>query len=315
MTVVPSMQPDDPAGLVRRSLAARCLVRRRDPRAVHHLDRRFRLVHERLGCAARPAYGGRVAESRVTSNATRAARSLCRDHHRPRQRCPAGRRARDLRHHGRPRARDDVPLALPARTARPPDVPDRRRGRPAWTVEQLVAHARRIDRRHRRTPGRGGVRQAGRPALVRERRPEGAGHLRADPDRDGWRRGPGVLPRDPARAVRHGRRRARGRRDDGQRPLSWRSRSATTWRRHACSPPISISTSTSRRSTGSTTTSARWASRRSCSCGSRTRCSSRCGTGTTSRACRSRWPRTSASRRAAASTTPSGRSAMSRSTT
>jgi glucose-6-phosphate 1-dehydrogenase len=46
-----------------------------------------------------------------------------------------------------------------------------------------------------------------------------------------------------------------------------------------------------------------------------TRCSSRSGTGCTSRASRSRWPRTSASRPAAASTTPSGRCATSWSTT
>ena len=47
-------------------------------------------------------------------------------------------------------------------------------------------------------------------------------------------------------------------------------------------PTSSTSTSTSRSSTGSTTTSARWASRRSSTSGSRTRCWSRSGAGTTS---------------------------------
>jgi len=47
----------------------------------------------------------------------------------------------------------------------------------------------------------------------------------------------------------------------------------------------------------------RWGSRRSSTCGSRTRCSSRSGTGTTSSPSRSRWRRTSGSRTAATSTT------------
>ena len=83
----------------------------------------------------------------------------------------------------------------------------------------------------------------------------------------------------------------------------------------ARSPTSCTSTSTSRSSTGSTTTSGRWASRRSSTCASRTRCSSRSGTATTSRASRSRWPRTSASRTAATSTTRSARCATSSSTT
>ena len=58
--------------------------------------------------------------------------------------------------------------------------------------------------------------------------------------------------------------------------------------------------------TGSTTTWGRWATRRSSTCASPTRSSNRCGTATTSSACRSRWPRTSASRIAVTSTTRSG---------
>ena len=56
-------------------------------------------------------------------------------------------------------------------------------------------------------------------------------------------------------------------------------------------------------------------SARSSTCGSRTRCSSRSGTATTCRRCRSRWPRTSASRTAATSTTRSVRCATWSSTT
>ncbi len=52
--------------------------------------------------------------------------------------------------------------------------------------------------------------------------------------------------------------------------------------RRARSPTSCTSRSTSRSSTASTTTSGRWASRRSSTCASRTRCSSRSGTATTS---------------------------------
>ena len=110
--------------------------------------------------------------------------------------------------------------------------------------------------------------------------------------------------------------RACGRRADARRPRrrreAVRPRPATP---RARSPPSCTSTSTSRSSTGSTTTSGRWGSRRSSTCASRTRCSSRSGTGTTSSACRSRWPRTSASTTAATSTTRSARCATSSSTT
>ena len=108
---------------------------------------------------------------------------------------------------------------------------------------------------------------------------------------------------------------ARGRPDEERRASSSRSRSATTSRRRARSRRSCTSTSTSRSSTGSTTSSARWGWRRSSTCASRTRCSSRSGTATTSRACRSRWPRASASRTAATSTTRSARCATSSSTT
>ncbi len=70
-----------------------------------------------------------------------------------------------------------------------------------------------------------------------------------------------------------------------------------------------------RRSSASTTTSARRPSRTCCTSASRTRSSSRSGTATTWTACRSRWPRSSASRAAASSTTRPARSATSSRTT
>ena len=85
--------------------------------------------------------------------------------------------------------------------------------------------------------------------------------------------------------------------------------------RRAPSPRSSTDTSTSRRSTASTTTSGRWGSRRSSTCALRMRCSSHYGTATTSRRCRSRWPRASGCRRAATSTTRSAHSATLSSTT
>ena len=96
-----------------------------------------------------------------------------------------------------------------------------------------------------------------------------------------------------------------------------RSRSATTSRRRATlAARAAPATSTSPSSTGSTTSSGRWGSRRSSTCGSRTRCSSPCGTATTSRSRPDHDGRErSASRIAGASTTRSGRCATSSSTT
>ncbi len=69
------------------------------------------------------------------------------------------------------------------------------------------------------------------------------------------------------------------------------------------------------RSSGSTTTWARRRSRTCWRCGSRTRCSSRSGTPTTSTTCRSRWPRTSGSAAGPATTTASAPPATSSRTT
>ena len=76
---------------------------------------------------------------------------------------------------------------------------------------------------------------------------------------------------------------------------SSRSRSATICARRGRSRATCIATSTSRSCTASITSWARWGSRSSPICGSRTRCSSRSGTATTSPRFRSRWRRSSAS--------------------
>ena len=186
-----------------------------------------------------------------------------------------------------------------------------------WTVDQLVERARDVDRGNRRAARRGGLRPLRRPALLR------AGRLRRRRDLRARRRGDQAARRAPVfyleippflfGTVVKGLAEA-GLTQDRAR----RRREAVRPRprpRPARSPTSCTSTSTSRSSTGSTTTSGRWASRRSSTSGSRTRCSSRSGTGTTSSACRSRWRRTSASRTAATSTTRSARCATSSSTT
>ena len=100
---------------------------------------------------------------------------------------------------------------------------------------------------------------------------------------DRRRPSPGLLPGDPAVPVRdRDQGTGRGRADEDAPAWSSRSRSATTSPRRGRWPTRSTSTSTSPSSTGSTTSSGRWAWSRSSTCGSRTRCSSRSGTATTS---------------------------------
>ncbi len=200
---------------------------------------------------------------------------------------PTGRRPRDLRDHRRPREGDDVPLAVPARAARAARLPDRRRRgrRLDGRRSSSSAHASRSWERARQLDEEVFDRFAQRLSYVSRRL-----HRRRDVRARG--RGassgaqtPGLLPRDPAVPLRHGRQGPRrGRADEERDGSSSRSRSATTRRRLARSPTSCTSTSTSRSSCGSTTTSGRWASRRSSTSGSRTRCSSRSGTGTTSSA-------------------------------
>ena len=58
---------------------------------------------------------------------------------------------RRLRHHGRPREGDDVPLALPPRAARAPRLPDRRRRRRRLDRRPAQGSRARVDRRHGRS--------------------------------------------------------------------------------------------------------------------------------------------------------------------
>ena len=227
------------------------------------------------------------------------------------------RRPGGLRDHRRPGAGDDVPVAVPARAARAA-----RRARssasPSTTGRSTSSSSARASRSS--APARSSTRRsssgfAARLSYVQGDFADAATYARVGEAIEGAASAR-LLPRDPAVPLRDGRQGARRGRADGLRP--GRRREAVRPRprlgagaRRGAAP----ATSTSRSSTGSTTTSGRWGSRRSSTCASRTRCSSRSGTGTTSSACRSRWPRTSASRTAATSTTPSARCATSSSTT
>ena len=227
------------------------------------------------------------------------------------------RRPGGLRDHRRPGQGDDLPLALPAGAARPARLPDRRRGGRRLVAGAAGAARPRLDRGHRRSARRGGVRAVRRPTGLRARATSAT-----PPPTSGWAR------RSAAPSIRCSTSRSRrscsgpGRQGTGRgrahraRRGSWsRSRSVTTSSRRRRWPPNCTSTSTRRSSTGSTTTSGRWASRRSSTCASPTRSSNRCGTAATSSACRSRWPRTSASTIAVTSTTRSVRCATWWSTT
>ena len=129
---------------------------------------------------------------------------------------------------------------------------DARRGRLRPLRRAPVLPGRRLRRRrHLRAPGRGARRaSAARSSTSRSRRSCSAPSSRGSPRPGCWR----------------------------TRASSSRSRSATTSSRRASSPTRCTATSTSRSCTGSTTSSGRWASARSSTCGSPTRCSSRSGT-------------------------------------
>ena len=226
----------------------------------------------------------------------------------------AGRCPRDLRDHGRPGQGDDVPIALPAGEARAARLPDRRRGVDDWTLDQLVQRAREsIVATGEQLDEDVFDRFAARLSYVSGDFADAATYSASV--RRSRTRTARVLPRDPAVPVRDGRQGPVRGRSDGSGASSSRNPSAMTSHQRAHSPRSCTSTSTSRSCSGSTTTSERWASRRSSTCGSPTRCSSRSGIGTTSSACRSRWPRASGSKIAATSTTRSARCATSSSTT
>ena len=155
-----------------------------------------------------------------------------------------------------------------------------------WTRRPARRARPRVDRRHRRAARRGRVRPA-RRAASRTSRATSPTRRRTS----AWRR----RSRTPSSRSSTWRSRrsssagwSRGSRDAGltknarvvvEKPFGHDRESAARARRRSCT-----STSTSRSSTGSTTTSGRWGSRRSSTSASRTRCSSRCGAGTTSSA-------------------------------
>ena len=87
-----------------------------------------------------------------------------------------------------------------------------------WTTEQLREHAREAIAATVDKPRRGRLRPPRRAPLLRAGRLRRRRHLQAR--RRGDRRGeaPGLLPRDPALALRHRRPRARRRRPDRERP-------------------------------------------------------------------------------------------------
>ena len=220
----------------------------------------------------------------------------------------ARRRARRVRHHRRSGPQDDPALALPARAARAARLPGdrrRRRGLDRRASARARAGGGQGDRRADRRLGLEAVRHSGchyvsgdfsrsRRPTRRSPRPSGT---RAIPSST-WRSRPRCSRRSsPAWPGPTSSRAAAG--------SSSRSRSATTSTRPAHWRATCTSTWMSPSCTGSTTSWARWGWRRSSTCGSPTRSSSRCGTATTSRRCRSRWPRASASRTAATSTTRS----------
>ena len=202
------------------------------------------------------------------------------------------RRVRGLRDHRRPGEGDDVPVAVPAGAARAVAVPDRRcrggrlDGGPAGGARAGIDPG---DGRDRSTPPSSPASQRGCPtcratSATRDVRAGRAGdHERAAPvfyleippflfgtvvkglaGAGLTTTGRVVVEKpfghDPASATRSG---------GGAAPVP---------RRVAAVPDRPLS-------------SGRWASRRSSTCGSPTRCSSRSGTATTSRASRSRWPR------------------------
>ena len=156
-----------------------------------------------------------------------------------------------------------------------------------WSLEQLVQRARDSIVATGEDARRGGVRAVRRAAglragrLRRRRRPtSGSARPIAGAEH------PVFYLEIPPFLFAHGRQGTGGGRADrvgpgrGREAVRARPRvRAGRWR------PSCTSTSTSRSCTGSTTTSGRWATRRSSTCASPTRSSSRCGTAATSSAC------------------------------
>ncbi len=119
----------------------------------------------------------------------------------------AGRPPRDLRHHGRLGASDDLPLAVSPRGAGAAVLPDHRRRPPPLDDGAAGRAGPGVHHRDGRGRRRGGVRAVRGAADVPQRGHGRTGPLRAD--RGGSRSGGGAgpLPRGPALAVRVGRER------------------------------------------------------------------------------------------------------------
>ena len=179
--------------------------------------------------------------------------------------------------------------------------------KPGWTLDQLRARARDSLEKHGGAR-RGGVRQAaGAPALRRRRlrrRRDVPGAAQGARRRRSTRRTTSRFRRccsarssssSPRPAARN------GARVIVEKPFGHDLASARRAQRASCT-----ARSTRRTSSASTTTSASGRCTTCCSSASPTRSWSRSGTANTSRACRSRWPRTSACRAAARSTTQTG---------
>ena len=204
------------------------------------------------------------------------------------------RRPRDLRDHRRPGPGDDVPVAVPARGRGLLDCPIVGVAVDDWSLERLVERARdsivatgeELDEDVSRGSPRGSP-------TCRVTSP-------TPPPTSGWGRRSGPphpvfyleIPPFLFGTV------VKGLAEAGltARPGSWsRSRSVTTWIRPGAGRGLHQYVDEAQiyridHYLG------KMGSRRSSTCGSPTRSSSRCGTATTSIACRSRWPRTSVSR-------------------
>ena len=171
---------------------------------------------------------------------------------------PRGRRAGDLRDHRRPGEEDDLRRALrPGDARHPPGPGDRRRDR-RLDDDELLKRMRESVRGRREGRRREGLQAPGRARHLHPGRLQGPEDLRGGGQEAEGRRAPGLLPGDPAlrcsrwwsRAWRRGPDRGRAGRDrEALRPRP-RVREGAERRAQRASW-------TSRRSTGSTTSSAR----------------------------------------------------------
>ena len=134
-----------------------------------------------------------------------------------------------------------------------------------WTHRPARGAGPRLDRGDRGADRRGGLQAVRRPAVLRQRRLHRPRDVRACRRGDQGRRDAGLLPRDPAVPVRQGRQGHRRRRPEHGSAV--RHREAVRSRPGVRARPRRRAARVRRRGrscSGSTTTSGRWASRRSC---------------------------------------------------